>query len=158
MEEKKLYVCGKCHRFWSADREKQVCIDCGGRLNPVEQDYEQYAAMTDEEKAAFKESYLAQHTLKSEPDPEPTREEAAMNSLFWINTLDVLLNILLALLCVGVFFSIGYILMFALNGNALESMFNGLVTFFGAFLGIAIMKVLLGMARDLKALRRKMSE
>ena len=31
MEERRLYICGKCHHFWSGDKRMTTCPDCGGR-------------------------------------------------------------------------------------------------------------------------------
>lgn len=157
MSERKLYVCGSCHQFWSSDRGGVPCPSCGGRVYPVDQDYHAYTALSPEEKAAFKEEYLKTHTFEAaEGEPEPFRQSSlAQDETLWIRGLDVALNITLGLCLVAAVIVLIY--------YAAEEAFGlGLLLAaalaVGGFLTVAGLKVFIGMAKDLKAIRNKMEQ
>lgn len=155
MSERKLYVCGSCHQFWSSDRAGVPCPSCGGRVYPVDKDYNAYAALSAEEKAAFKEEYLKTHTFEAAEAAPSRLSSLAQDENLWIRGLDVALNITLGLCLVAAVILLIY--------YAAEEAFGlGLLVAaalaVGGFLAVAGMKVFIGMAKDLKAIRNKMEQ
>lgn len=159
MSYRKLYVCTKCHEFWSSAKEATVCPGCDSPVLPVEQDYEQYAAWTAEEKAAFKARYVQEHDLT----PPKTAAAATMGQVsekveddqFWINGLNTALNISLfifLLASVVTFFGCAV----QGDGMVLVGLLSAALLLVLGFLSVAGMKIFIGMAKDLKAIRKKM--
>lgn len=159
MSYRKLYVCTQCHEFWSSGKEAAACPACGSAVVPVEQDYEEYAAWTAEEKAAFKARYVQQHDL-TPPTGAAARTmeqtvEAVEDEQFWINSLNTVLNISLCL-----FLLAAVVVFFACAVQGGWSVLVGLLAAAGlvaaGFLSVAALKIFIGMAKDLKAIRQKL--
>lgn len=155
MSERKLYVCGNCHQFWSSDRAGVPCPSCGSKVYPVDKDYDAYAALSAEEKAAFKEEYLKTHTFEAVKAEPAGLSSFARDENLWIRGLDIALNITLGLCLVAAVILLIY--------YAAEEAFGlGLLVAaalaVGGFLTVAGMKVFIGMAKDLKAIRNKMEQ
>lgn len=159
MSERKLYVCTHCHEFWSSAKDAVTCPGCGSPVLPVEQNYEQYAAWNAEEKAAFKARYVQEHDLT----PPKHAAKVAMeqisgtveNDQFWINCLNTALNVslfLFLLAAVIVFFAC------AVQGGimVLVGLLTGALLLVLGLLSVAGMKIFIGMAKDLKAVRSKL--
>ena len=162
MSQRKLYVCTKCHEFWSSATPAVSCPGCGSPVCPVEQDYDEYSGWTQEEKKAFKENYVAQHDLTVKPDAaEGARTEhgdasaSSADTDFWIGGLDTALNITLVVFVLLAVVAFG---MGAAGGD--EGILIGLVSavaiLVAGFLTVAGMKIFIGMAKDLKAIRKKL--
>jgi hypothetical protein len=162
MSQRKLYVCTNCHEFWSSASPAISCPGCGSPVCPVEQDYDEYSGWTQEEKKAFKENYVAQHDLTAKLNPAgQARTEhgdtssAPADSDFWIGGLDTALNItlvvfvLLAVVAFGIGVSGG-------DEGILIGLVSAVVILVAGFLTVAGMKIFIGMAKDLKAIRRKL--
>lgn len=160
MSDRRLFVCTRCHQFWSAGSSADACPACGSPVLPVEQDYEEYTSWTQEEKAAFKARYVAEHDLtaaapvSSASAQSYTTEERSPT--YWIDSLDKYANILLAVIVV--------LALLVLIGSSVMGggvgFFVGLVLAVAiclvGFAGVAAIKVFLDMARDIKAMRTKM--
>lgn len=60
---KMLFVCPKCHTFFSAQQSKRAlrCDSCGTQLENVDFDYSLYENMSDQEKKDFKHQYVLEH-------------------------------------------------------------------------------------------------
>ncbi len=162
MSQRKLYVCTKCHEFWSSNTPAVTCPGCGGAVCPVDQDYEAYSGWTQEEKAAFKEAYVAQHDLTPPARPAVRADSCGTSSAsaqadadFWINGLDTALNITLV-----VFILLAVVVFGVLAVNGGEGVLIGLLSAVAigvaGFLTVAGMKIFIGMAKDLKAIRKKL--
>ncbi len=162
MSERKLFVCSQCHEFWSSTQRATTCAQCGGPVCPVEQDYEEYASWTPEEKKAFKEQYVATHNLKATTSTyqevvatATERTQTAQDSEFWIGCLNMSLNVALVcfvLLAIVALFSIA-----SLGGaNVLTGIVSAVVIVVVGILSVAGMKIFIGMAKDLKAIRKKL--
>lgn len=162
MSQRKLYVCTKCHEFWSSATPAASCPGCGSPVCPVEQDYDEYAGWTQEEKKAFKENYVAQHDLTPPPRPAVRPDAygapaafAQTDTDFWISGLDTALNITLVVfvLLAVVAFGIGVA---GGDEGILIGLVSAVVILVVGFLTVAGMKIFIGMARDLKAIRKKL--
>lgn len=161
MSYRKLYVCTQCHEFWSSAKEAQSCPGCGAPVCPVDLDYDTYAAWTPEEKAAFKADYIASHDLTgyrpaSQPASEASGEYTSVDQpIDWIGALDKLTNVSLFVIILS-----AVIIFFAMAVNGGVSVLLGLlyaaILLVAGFASAACMKVFIGMARDLKAVRKKM--
>lgn len=163
MNYRKLYVCTQCHEFWSSAKEAQSCPGCGAPVCPVDLDYETYAAWTPEEKAAFKADYIASHDLTGYRPTATSRPASEAGGGYtsldqptdWIGVLDKLTNIslfVIILSAVIIFF------VMAVNGgiSVLFGLLYAVILLVAGFASAACMKVFIGMARDLKAVRKKM--
>lgn len=158
MSYRKLYVCTQCHEFWSSAKEAATCPGCGSPVIPVEQDYEQYAAWTAEEKAAFKARYVQEHDITPPRSAASAMEqvsETVENDQFWINSLNTALNLSLfifLLAAVITFFAC------AVQGgwSVLIGLLSAVLLVILGFLSVAGLKIFIGMARDLKAIRKKL--
>ena len=159
MTNRQLYICTQCHEFWSSAKEAHTCPSCGAPVCPGEQDYAAYAAWSPEEKAAFKADYIARHDF-SGYQATSTRTTAAEQETLdqpfdWIGMLDKMTNIslLLILLC-------AVILFFVMAANGGVSVLLGLLASAGLVVAglasAAMMKIFIGMAKDLKAVRQKL--
>ena len=159
MNDRKLYVCTQCHEFWSSAKEATNCPGCGSPVVPVEQDYQQYAAWTAEERTAFKTRYVQEHDLtppKSTVSASMEQvSETVENDLFWINSLNTALNISL---CVFLLAAVIVFFACAFQGGAavLTGLLSAVVLTMLGFLSVAGMKIFIGMAKDLKAIRSKL--
>lgn len=155
MSERKLYVCGSCHQFWSSDRAGVPCPSCGGRVYPVDQDYNAYAALSAGEKAAFKEEYLKTHAFEA-AEAEPSRlSSLAQDETLWTRGLDLALNITLGLCLVAAVIVLIY---YAAEEAFGLGLLLAVALAVGGFLTVAGMKVFIGMAKDIKAIRNKMEQ
>lgn len=163
MTNRQLYICTQCHEFWSSAKEAHTCPSCGAPVCPVEQDYAAYAAWSPEEKAAFKADYIACHDFsgyQAAPSARPAHGAGAEQEMLdqpfdWIGMLDKMTNIslLLILLC-------AVILFFVMAANGGVSVLLGLLASAGLVVAglasAAMMKIFIGMAKDLKAVRQKL--
>lgn len=154
MSERKLYVCTSCHGFWSALGGAPACPKCGGTVHQVEVDYDTYASWTAEEKANFKQSYLNTHNFSDGPTAVFTK---ASDSDLWIKGMDTALNVTIALFAI-----MAVVVLIAGAAAGVAGFFIGLLAaaLIGVigFLAVAGMKIFIGMAKDLKAIRNKMEE
>lgn len=154
MNERKLYVCGGCHQFWSSEQEGVTCPSCGGAVYPVDLSYAEYAAFSDREKQQFKKNYLASHAVV--PEPPVAKKKRPAGEDFWLKLLNLILNLLLA-----VFLVVGLLVMVLnwLDGyDFWEPLLAGLCVAAVGLVLVAAMKVFLGLARDVRAIRRKMEK
>lgn len=126
MQNKKLLVCLKCHSFYSADQDKlgNVCPDCKCTLQYVPYSYERYSSLSDDQKDAFKASYIKDHLSSSnapavfEPLPQSSWV-AFMGCCGWFTVIGLLIA---GILCsVLGSFAIGIALMISapISGGAL---------------------------------------
>lgn len=60
---KNLYVCPKCHSFYSSEvgKKPRACPSCNSSLDQVDFSYSDYSAMNDEQKNEFKNNYVKTH-------------------------------------------------------------------------------------------------
>ena len=154
MSDRKLYVCANCHGFWSALGGAPACPKCGGKVHQVDVDYDTYASWTAEEKADFKQAYINTHDFSDGPTATLTK---AADTDFWISGMDTALNVTIALFAI-----IAVVVLLAGTASGVEGFFIGLlaaaVIAVMGFLAVAGMKIFLGMAKDLKAIRNKMEQ
>lgn len=155
MSERKLYVCTQCHGFWSALGGAPACPKCGGKVHQVDVDYDTYASWTAEEKADFKQSYINTHNFTDGPTSVFTK---AADTDFWIKGMDTALNITMVLFVVAAFIT----LIACVSSGRFVGLLVGLLAATAlaiiGFLAVAGMKIFLGMAKDLKAIRNKIEE
>ena len=159
-EFKQLYVCKDCEQWFSGNPEKTLkgCPHCKGKLVYVPVNYEKYKAMDDEEKAAFKQSFLEKNDLSNigiDNKVQLAEEQYISNSDIkdssgWISGLKAI-----NWLVFGVFIIAGLIA--AGSGTPI-----GLLIFFACFIAgfmtVAMTMVFLGMAKDLKAIRARLEK
>ena len=155
MSERKLYVCTQCHGFWSALGGAPACPKCGGKVHQVDVDYDTYASWTAEEKADFKQSYINTHNFTDGPTSVFAK---AADTDFWIRGVDLALNIAMVMFCIAAV----VLLIVITAAGGVEGFFIDLLAAASlavvGFLLVAGMKIFLGMAKDLKAIRSKMEQ
>lgn len=155
MSERKLYVCGTCRQFWSSDRAKVPCPSCGGKVYSVEMDYAAYTALSAEEKAKFKEEYLETHTFEAVRSDAPEAASYAPDETLWTRVLDTALNVTLGLCFVA---AVVLLIYYAAEEAFGLGLLLAVALAVGGLLTVAGMKIFIGMAKDLKAIRNKMEQ
>lgn len=156
MEERRLYICGKCHHFWSGDKRMTTCPDCGSGVHPVELDYQTYRSWTDEQRRDFRQEYAATHLFPEDTADVPVTVYGRQKNGFWIRLLDTALNVMLFLYMV---LAAGVFVVLAGRGGMqgfLIGLAAALLIVILSLLTIAGMKIFIGMAKDLKAIRNRM--
>lgn len=161
-EFKQLYVCKDCEQWFSGNPEQTLkgCPHCKGKLVYVPVNYEKYKAMDDEEKAAFKQSFLEKNDLSNigiDNKVQLAEEQYISNSDIkdsngWISGLRFVGWLIFIL------FFIGGIMLFGLLGGSSAGVFAFLLCVVGGFMSVAMTMVFLGMAKDLKAIRARLEK
>lgn len=158
MENRRVYVCPNCKSWYSheknmfspeADRKESICPNCQHKLVETDIDYEEFSAMAKEEKQRVKQQYLDTHELPVTPHAEAEDENSASG---WISGLKI--------------FSWAAFFAIIIAGLVLAAPFlryapgYGVLIIIGAFLlaflSVAGTMVFLGMASDLKAIRKNL--
>lgn len=181
MDEKRIYFCLKC-KVWYSVHNKNTdpkCPDCGRALSLVNIDYEQFNALTDEERAELERRFISTHfsvpkTLSNNHEQykvskdqaslernnnankhKKDRDDFISTSDWWISLLEtVCIIIILAFVMSGIYI---------MGLNFEESLYvPGILICAGlAFIGLFIVSstmVFLGMARNLKAIKKELEE
>jgi|GEM_PF-1191030 len=150
MENRRVYVCPNCKHWYSheADEKTAVCPNCHHELVEADIDYAYFSRMTKEEKANAKQQYLATHELPM--TPYVGNEEEASSG--WISGLNVFSWVaFFAIIIAGLVLAAPF-LRYAPSYGVLII----IGAFLLAFLSVAGTMVFLGMASDLKAIRKNL--
>ena len=151
MEQRKVYVCPSCKCWYSqAIHEKTpVCPNCHHELVETDIDYKAFSVMSKEDKQSLKQHYLDTHELPMTPVADDTEESSSSG---WISGLKVFSWILFfSIIIAGLFSAMPY---FSYSSRKEYGFLIIVVSFFVAFLSVAGTMVSLGMASDLKAIRK----
>lgn len=152
MENQSIYVCPNCKHWYSheADEKTAVCPNCHHELVEADIGYAYFSRMTKEEKANAKQQYLATHELPM--TPYVGNEEEASSG--WISGLKIFSWVsFFAIIIAGLVLSIPY---FNYSYSQGYGVLIIIAAFLVAFLSVAGMMVFLGMASDLKAIRKNL--
>lgn len=150
MENRRVYVCPNCKHWYSheADEKTAVCPNCHHELVEADIDYAYFSRMTKEEKANAKQQYLATHELPM--TPYVGNEEEASSG--WISGLNVFSWVaFFAIIIAGLVLAAPF-LRYAPGYGVLII----IGAFLLAFLSVAGTMVFLGIASDLKAIRKNL--
>lgn len=150
MENRRVYVCPNCKHWYSheADEKTAVCPNCHHELVEADIGYAYFSRMTKEEKANSKQQYLATHELPM--TPYVGNEEEASSG--WISGLNVFSWVaFFAIIIAGLVLAAPF-LRYAPGYGVLII----IGAFLLAFLSVAGTMVFLGMASDLKAIRKNL--
>lgn len=160
MENRRVYVCPNCKSWYSheknmfspeADRKESICPNCQHKLVETDIDYEEFSAMAKEEKQRVKQQYLDTHELPVTPHAEAEDENSASG---WISGLKIFSWVsFFAIIIAGLVLSIPYFNYSYSQGYVVLII---IAAFLVAFLSVAGMMVFLGMASDLKAIRKNL--
>ena len=153
MENRRVYVCPNCKSWYSheADRKESICPNCQHKLVETDIDYEEFSAMAKEEKQRVKQQYLDTHELPVTPHAEAEDENSASG---WISGLKIFSWVsFFAIIIAGLVLSIPY---FNYSYSQGYGVLIIIAAFLVAFLSVAGMMVFLGMASDLKAIRKNL--
>lgn len=159
MENRRVYVCPNCKHWYSheknwsspeTDSKESICPNCQHRLVETDIDYEEFSSMAKEEKQRVKQQYLDTHELSMTPRVEDEDSSASG----WISGLKFFSwAAFFAIIIAGLVLSVPYF-------NYSYSRGYGVLIIIGAFLiaflSVAGMMVFLGMASDLKAIRKNL--
>lgn len=158
MENRRVYVCPNCKSWYSheknmfspeADRKESICPNCQHKLVETDIDYEEFSAMAKEEKQRVKQQYLDTHELPVTPHAEAEDENSASG---WISGLNVFSWVaFFAIIIAGLVLAAPF-LRYAPGYGVLII----ISAFLLAFLSVAGTMVFLGMASDLKAIRKNL--
>lgn len=158
MENRRVYVCPNCKSWYSheknmfspeADRKESICPNCQHKLVETDIDYEEFSAMAKEEKQRVKQQYLDTHELSVTPHAEAEDENSASG---WISGLNVFSWVaFFAIIIAGLVLAAPF-LRYAPGYGVLII----IGAFLLAFLSVAGTMVFLGMASDLKAIRKNL--
>ena len=151
MENRKVYVCPNCKHWYSheADEKTPVCPNCHHELVEADFGYAYFSGMTKEEKANIKQRYLATHELPMTPY---VGEEDDNSSSGWIRGLNVFSWVaFFAIIIAGLVIASPFLREAPGYGVLII-----IVAFLLAFLSVAGTMVFLGMASDLKAIRKNL--
>ena len=153
MENRRVYVCPNCKHWYSheADEKTAVCPNCHHKLVEADIDYAYFSRMTKEEKQRVKQKYLDTHELSVTPHAEAEDENSASG---WISGLKIFSWVsFFAIIIAGLVLSIPY---FNYSYSQGYGVLIIIAAFLVAFLSVAGMMVFLGMASDLKAIRKNL--
>ena len=132
-----------------ADRKESICPNCQHKLVETDIDYEEFSAMAKEEKQRVKQQYLDTHELPVTPHAEAEDENSASG---WISGLNVFSWVaFFAIIIAGLVLAAPF-LRYAPGYGVLII----IGAFLLAFLSVAGTMVFLGMASDLKAIRKNL--
>ena len=158
MENRRVYVCPNCKSWYSheknmfspeADRKESICPNCQHKLVETDIDYEEFSAMAKEEKQRVKQQYLDTHELPVTPHAEAEDENSASG---WISGLKIFSWVsFFAIIIAGLVLAAPF-LRYASGYGVLII----IGAFLLAFLSVAGTMVFLGMASDLKAIRKNL--
>lgn len=158
MENRRVYVCPNCKSWYSheknmfspeADRKESICPNCQHKLVETDIDYEEFSAMAKEEKQRVKQQYLDTHELPVTPHAEAEDENSASG---WISGLKIFSWVsFFAIIIAGLVLAAPF-LRYAPGYGVLII----IGAFLLAFLSVAGTMVFLGMASDLKAIRKNL--
>lgn len=158
MENRRVYVCPNCKSWYSheknmfspeADRKESICPNCQHKLVETDIDYEEFSAMAKEEKQRVKQQYLDTHELPVTPHAKAEDENSASG---WISGLNVFSWVaFFAIIIAGLVLAAPF-LRYAPGYGVLII----IGAFLLAFLSVAGTMVFLGMASDLKAMRKNL--
>lgn len=158
MENRRVYVCPNCKSWYSheknmfspeADRKESICPNCQHKLVETDIDYEEFSAMAKEEKQRVKQQYLDTHELPVTPHAEAEDENSASG---WVSGLNVFSWVaFFAIIIAGLVLAAPF-LRYAPGYGVLII----IGAFLLAFLSVAGTMVFLGMASDLKAIRKNL--
>lgn len=158
MENRRVYVCPNCKSWYSheknmfspeADRKESICPNCQHKPVETDIDYEEFSAMAKEEKQRVKQQYLDTHELPVTPHAEAEDENSASG---WISGLKIFSWVaFFAIIIAGLVLAAPF-LRYAPGYGVLII----IGAFLLAFLSVAGTMVFLGMASDLKAIRKNL--
>ena len=132
-----------------ADRKESICPNCQHKLVETDIDYEEFSAMAKEEKQRVKQQYLDTHELPVTPHAEAEDENSASG---WISGLKIFSWVaFFAIIIAGLVLAAPF-LRYAPGYGVLII----IGAFLLAFLSVAGTMVFLGMASDLKAIRKNL--
>lgn len=154
MENRRVYVCPNCKHWYSheADEKTAVCPNCHRELVETDIDYKAFSTMSKEDKRSLKQHYLDTHELFMTPIVVADANGGSSSS--WISGLKVFSWILFfAIIILGWFLAIPY---FSYHSHTEYGLLIIVASFLFAFLSVAGTMVFLGMASDLKAIRKNL--
>ena len=150
MENRRVYVCPNCKHWYSheADEKTAVCPNCHRELVETDIDYKAFSAMSKEDKRSLKQHYLDTHELFMTPIVVADANGGSSSS--WISGLKVFSWVaFFAIIIAGLVLAAPF-LRYAPGYGVLII----IGAFLLAFLSVAGTMVFLGMASDLKAIRK----
>lgn len=144
MKERNLYVCPKCHEWYSCDAKKnpQPCPNCRVSPIPVHVDYDYWQSLSQQQRDECKHQYMQEHqheidTSNSAYIPTKIKPRASITIVHVMGML-----VMLACVCVGI----------------ASGPLGLLVGIIGGFASAAGLWVFAGMAEDLQALRQTVED
>lgn len=152
MENRRVYVCPNCKHWYSheADEKTAVCPNCHRELVETDIDYKAFSAMSKEDKRSLKQHYLDTHELFMTPIVVADANGGSSSS--WISGLKVFSWVaFFAIIIAGLVLAAPF-LRYAPGYGVLII----IGAFLLAFLSVAGTMVFLGMASDLKAIRKNL--